>query len=383
MLPIYKLTVLVYNFFEVKKLKKFLYKRMYIWCLLPVSFLLVFFAKLDNRWVESFFVPFIYKPLSFVIGLFVSLFPFSVTEYLAVIGAGLIIFYLVRKIICIVKTKRWKRTVYEIFINAVSLASVALFLFEICMGLNYYRYTVTDYLGLEVTKSSTEELYDLCVILVNDMNKYRAELETDENGVALLNDKNRTRTSNSARDAYKALSKKYPFLKSADIRGKPLVSSKLFSMVTTTGIYIPYTFESNINVDVPEHTIPATMCHELTHYRGFMRENEANFLGYLACMESDRADFKYSGSLMAFQYCFSALYKDDSTLGKKIANMCVDGIVTDIAREEEYWEPFLNTKVNSVSEQVYDTYLNLNDVEDGVKSYGRMIDLLLAYYRKS
>ena len=74
----------------------------------------------------------------------------------------------------------------------------------------------------------------------------------------------------------------------------------------TTGIYIPYTFESNINVDVPAFSIPAIMCHELTHFRGFMRENEANFLGYLACMESPRDDFRYSGAMMAFFLLLSA-----------------------------------------------------------------------------
>ena len=49
-------------------LRIFQFKRMYILVLLPLSFVLVALARLDNRWVEHFFVRFIYKPLSDVYG---------------------------------------------------------------------------------------------------------------------------------------------------------------------------------------------------------------------------------------------------------------------------------------------------------------------------
>lgn len=353
---------------------------MYMLLLTPAALLLVLLARLDNTWVEHFYVPFVYRPLSTVIGSLVSLVPFSVTELLVVVGVALLVFYLVRVTVNICRTRRFKRALYKVFINALCTASVALFAFELCMGLNYYRYSITEYMDLDVKARDVSELANACEILVNDMNTYRKGLSTNADGVAVLNDNSRTATSKSARFAYRKLSETYPILKSANIRNKPLVSSKLFSAVMTTGIYIPYTFESNINIDVPEHTIPATMCHELTHYRGFMREDEANFISYLACMESDRADFKYSGSLMAFGYCYTALARADKDLASKIARMCDDGIITDIVAEDEYWEPYRDTTVSDVSNKVYDSYLNLNDVESGIQSYGEMVDLLLAYF---
>ena len=249
-------------------LRIFQFKRMYILALLPLSFVLVALARLDNRWVEHFFVRFIYKPLSAAVGTLTSLLPFSVTELLAAVGLGLLVFYIVRVIIGIVKNpESIKHRLYKLFINALCAVSVALFAFQICMGLNYYRFEASHYLGLSVRESSVEELYELTKSLADDINYYRERLEEDENGVSVLSDKNRYETSKSARDAYRSLSDKYSFLKAADIRNKPLVTSKLFSAVMTTGIYIPYTFESNINVDVPEFSIPATMCHELTHFR--------------------------------------------------------------------------------------------------------------------
>ena len=125
------------------------------------------------------------------------------------------------------------------------------------------------------------------------------------------------------------------------------------------------------------------MTHELTHYRGFMREDEANFLSYLACMKSEEAGFRYSGSLMAFEYAFSALYKEDRALAKEIAQLCDEGVLRDIQAESDYWKPYRNTVVSNASDKVYDQYLQSNGQESGIKSYGKMLDLLLAYYKET
>ena len=36
-----------------------------------------------------------------------------------------------------------------------------------------------------------------------------------------------------------------------------------------------------------------------------------------------------------------------------------------------------------MSNQMNDTYLKINNQEEGVKTYGRMVDLMLAYHRKT
>lgn len=366
----------------MKVLKRiFQFKRMWLLCAAPAAVLLVFAAKADNRWVENFFHRFIYKPVSCVIGAFTSLFAFSVTELLVLLAALGIIYYIVR-VIMKARAGSVKHELYKAFVNVLCVLSAAFFMFEICMGLNYYRYTAAYHMNLDVRESTVDELYELAERLKNDMNSARAQLSEDENGVARLSDDSIYKTSAAAREAYKRLSEKYTFLKTADIRNKPLISSKLFSAVMTTGIYIPYTFESNINVDVPEFTIPHTMCHELTHFRGFMRENEANFLGYLACMETTRADFKYSASLLAFSYCYPRLSKADPQRAAAIAADVSDAVLRDLRFEDEYWEKYRNTVTAEVSDKVYNGYLKSNNQQSGTQSYGEMVDLLLAYYRQ-
>lgn len=358
----------------------FRYKRIWLLLLAPLGLILTLAAKINSGWVENIHAKYVYPLFANTLGYLLSLAPFSVLEILILLLFAGAIAYIVWVIagICRHKTE-WKGRLYRFGLNCLAAASVVYLGFVLFMGLNYYRASITDYLDLTVQKSTKGELYELCELLVNDCNFYRKQLTEDSNGVALLQDNGFYQTAESARKAYAALEKKIPVLQAADVRNKPLLTSKLFSMTLTTGIYIP--FESGINVDVPAYTVPATMCHELTHFRGFMRENEANFLSYLACMESDRADFCYSGSLMAFEYAFNALYDEDKELATKVARLCQPGMLQDIQAEDDYWEQYRNKPVSQISGEIYEGYLQSNNQQSGLKSYGEMIDLLLAYYR--
>ena len=54
---------------------------------------------------------------------------------------------------------------------------------------------------------------------------------------------------------------------------------------------------------------------------------------------------------------------------------------TDLADNTRFWNRY-EGKVAQVSNQVNDTYLKMNDQKEGVKTYGRMVDLMLAYHRE-
>jgi len=358
----------------------FRYKRIWLLLLGPLGLLLTLMARADNGWVEGFHAKYIYPFFANTIGWVVSLFPFSLLEFLILAGFAALIYYIVRSIIQICRNRAaWKNRTYRLGLNLMGGLSVLYFCFVLFMGLNYYRDSITVHMELSVRNSTKEELYDLCELLIADCNFYRKQLKEDENGVALLQDDDFFAVAEGAREAYAKLEEEIPVLEAADVRNKPLLTSDFFSMVMTTGIYIP--FESGINVEIPETSIPSTMCHELTHFRGFMAEDEANFLGYLACKASDRADFQYSGSLMAFQYTFNALYDEDIELARKIAQMCDEGVLRDIQAEDAYWAQYRDTVISDASGAIYEGYLQSNDQESGLKSYGEMIDLLLAYYR--
>src|SRR5207249_4127597 len=74
-----------------------------------------------------------------------------------------------------------------------------------------------------------------------------------------------------------------------------------------SGIFCPFTGEPNVNTTLPEPDVPFAACHELAHAHGFAREDEANYVGYVACIRHPDPDFRYSGLLAASLYAMNAL----------------------------------------------------------------------------
>lgn len=56
-----------------------------------------------------------------------------------------------------------------------------------------------------------------------------------------------------------------------------------------------------------------------------------------------------------------------------------EGLSRDMAHYADFWRMY-EGKTNEVADRVNDTYLKANRQEDGIQSYGRMVDLLLGHY---
>ena len=85
-------------------------------------------------------------------------------------------------------------------------------------------------------------------------------------------------------------------------------------------MFSPFTIEANYNQDIPDYEIPYTVCHELAHLKGWIREDEAGFIAYLACRESQEPALQYSGTLNALSYAMSA-FVQRGPLGKLCADL--------------------------------------------------------------
>jgi hypothetical protein len=70
----------------------------------------------------------------------------------------------------------------------------------------------------------------------------------------------------------------FPFLEFESQPPKAMFYSKFMSALNFTGVYCPFTGETNLNVDAPACLLPATVAHELAHQRSIASEQECNFL---------------------------------------------------------------------------------------------------------
>jgi len=364
-------------------IRDYFFKRQLLILLTPAAALFSLFGKYHPDWVENIYSRKIYPILSQSIGYLSSLVPFSLAECV-IVGLILLGIYLTAALIrrLIRNDGNYPRSWYIVrFLSTVlSIASVIYALFVLNCGLNYSRYPFTYYSGLTVRDSTPQELAELCTELIGEANALREQVQEDSAGVTTLS-KPIYETAADARTAFDALSGGYVVLGGHYAQPKPVVMSRFMSQIQITGVFFPLTFEANINREAPEYTIPATMCHELAHLRGFMREDEANFIGYLACRCSDNSDFQYSGVMLALVYSMNSLYGSDPEAYFPLVQMYSQGVAADFQYNNRYWQQF-EGPVAEVSNIINDSYLKANFQNDGVQSYGRMVDLLLADYRK-
>lgn len=361
----------------------YLFKRQWLILLTPVAAVFSFFAKNHPNWVEFVYSTKFYPILSQAIGFLSSLVPFSLAECIIVGLIVLGIYLVVSLVLRLVRNDGDRpRSWYVVrFLSTVlAIASVIYALFVLDCGLNYSRYPFTYYSGLSVRDSSSQELAELCAELIEEANLLREQVQENESGITQLS-KSMYQTANDAKTAFDILSQGYPVLQGNYAQPKPVVLSRFMSYAQITGVFFPLTFEANINREAPEYTIPATMCHELAHLRGFMREDEANFIGYLACRYSDNLEFQYSGVMLALVHSMNSLYGADPELYFTLAQQYSQGVAADLLYNNQYWRRYEGA-VAEVSNIINDSYLKANFQNDGVRSYGRMVDLLLADYRK-
>lgn len=347
---------------------------------LPLSILLLFFARTFPSFAE-WYATGPYLLLSRWGNFLSSTLPYSIGELLVLtlIPAGVgYLFYCLFK--CFT-SKGNRRTIFRILgRNLLCTGSVILFLFTISCGINYNRYTFAQTSGLTISPSTKEELQDLCRSLVQEVNELRGQVEVDSDGIMCLSS-NISGTAGQAQASMRAASVDYPLIKGTFNGPKPVFFSRGLSACNITGIFFPFTFEANVNTDIPAYSLPYTMCHELAHLSGFMREDEANFIAYLACERSERPDFRYSGKVLAYIYASNALYAEDAKAAQEISATLEDDVRLDLNAGAAYWKQF-ESPVAEAAERVNNTYLKANQQEDGVKSYGRVVDLLLAEYRE-
>ena len=148
-----------------------------------------------------------------------------------------------------------------------------------------------------------------------------------------------------------------------------------------SGYYNPMTGEGQVNTKVPGFLIPFVACHEMAHQAGYARENEANFVGFLAARESKDSALLYSTYLNMFLYANGELRRLDSAAAKRNMDMLVPGAKKDIDQYRK-WLKSYDTVVGDLVDIFYNQYLKLNEQPAGRRSYNQVVNWLLAYHRK-
>ncbi len=338
-------------------------------------FLLIFHT---NTTVANFISEHIANPYKIAVGTINGFLPFSMAEIFVVGVVLFLLIYIVLSIIFIVKAKKdRKMTTFLKKSTTVVISGLILYnMYTILWGVNYYVDSTIVKMGIVQREITVEELGNTTAFFVEKLNESAHAVSRDENGVF---NEDKDEIFAEGKTIYNNLEAEYSYLEWIDIPPKEMLFSEFFSYAGYTGIYFPYTAEANVNSDPPPCFLPSTIAHELSHVRGVAPENDCNFLAILACEKSENPAYVYSGWLLGFVNLSNALYSADNELWNEVVSSLDSVVWADLSNNNEYWKQF-ESPVEEVVDAVYDNFLQVQGQDDGIKSYGRVVDLLVAWY---
>lgn len=322
-----------------------------------------------------------------------SLVPASVGEVAVVASLGAILFFGGRALAQVVRGRRRLRNALACgACRGLEVGAVALVFFYAVWGLNYSRPDLARRLQIDRlslvpapgTDEARDELVRLCEEAVDAANRaYEAACGSPDAGQPSAPAGGVEAIDRALEQAYVRVAERLglgPAFGAARGPAKPVLASVAMSYAGISGIYFPFTGEANYNRDVPWCTRPEVIAHEKAHQRGVASEDEANFVGFLACLASDDPYARYAGYLFAAGQLVSQLSRADPEAAGRIRARRAPGVARDLLDREAFWDRYRGV-VEQIGRRVNDTYLRAQGDERGVGAYAFSARLIVLFAR--
>ncbi|MBQ2061075.1 MAG: DUF3810 domain-containing protein [Oscillospiraceae bacterium] len=351
-------------------------KKRHIWLLSAAVFLAAYFLLRRSRPLMNALADHVTTPFKSTMAHLCSATEISAAEVFYLTAAAAVIFWAAHFLRALFGRGRKWDTVYRLLLTAACVGVTFYAGFCLLWGVNYHTDSFQDRSGIVARQGTVAELRDLTRRFAAELAEAADGVPRDENGIFSAD----RRAVLAAAPAVMADAfDEFPTLRNDDVAPKAFVNSLAMTAMDFTGFYFPYTGEANLNMDSPGAFLPATAIHEMAHQRQIASEQECNFVAIAVCCRSDDPLFRYSGLLMGYTHLANALYGNDLEACREIAAGLPDTVRSDLRANNEYWDSH-HTSFTDASQKVYDAFIKTNGDPNGVKSYGMVVDMLLAYY---
>jgi hypothetical protein len=334
--------------------------------LVVLSALAAAIVPIDNDRIEHSYSLSVYPVIQRLVTPVSNLVPFALFDVLTVVAVAVLI---VAILIAVsrARAERRFRPVAALMRSTATAAAVGYLVFLACWGLNYRRIPMGERLVLDRGAPTTEQVVKLGFEAIGQMNRLHAEAH-------------RAGWNPDPRDD-RPLLEAYAFVQqrlggdAAAVPGrlKSSIYGPYFRWSGVDGMVNPFALEVLANPDLLPFERTFVAAHEWAHLAGFADEAEANFAAWLTCIRAGPSA-QYSGWLSLYWQIGA---EADAENRQRLWAAVADGprrdiqAITDRLRRGEL--PLLRR----VSWRVYDRYLRANRVEEGVRSYGLVINLIL------
>jgi len=323
-------------------------------------------APLPPLLVESAFSTGVYPLIQHVVTPVTNLLPVAVFDPLLVAGVVAVVWSLVGAIGRARREQR-VRPVFAALWHLVAAGAVVYLVFLAVWGLNYRRLRMSDRLTLESDAPGRDAVMNLGRESVRQLNAlYGTAHKTGWPGSEWRDDRLR-----AAFHGVQSMLTDGPLAEPGRLKWTLL--GPYFRWTSVDGMVDPFALEVLANPDLLPWERVFVATHEWAHLAGFADESEANFVGWLTCLRADEAA-QYSGWLYLYWQISGEVAPQDRT---ELANMLADGPRRDVAAIVDRLRRGQLPLLRNASWVVYDKYLRANRVEEGIRSYGEVVTLIL------
>ncbi len=342
--------------------------------LLPLQIIFVQYISKKTDFIERYYSNGVYPYISRFFRFILGWIPFSFGDLLGFFLIGLFIY----EIFTLFKTKF--KNFFSKSIQFIAFLSIIYGCFYWFWAFNYFRKPLAENLNLSQTKYTTEQLISVTEKIITLLNNTHLKI-TKNDTLKIKVPYSSTEIYKKTKPAYKKLALAYPQLAYKNASVKSSIVSLFQSYNGTAGYLNPITGEAQVNYMLPKAGFPATACHEIAHQIGWSAENDANFVGFLACIYSDDIYFNYSGYRMAYRYCMREIRKRDKELFNTIKKTVHKGISKELYDNYLFWKKYENP-IEPYLKKGYNSYLKANNQTKGIESYSYVVDLLIAHFEQ-
>ncbi len=362
---------------------KRLFWRKIIWIDLGVlAHFLYYFSGRNSKIIENIYSRGIFSGLRWIWDFTLGLLPVAILYIFLLLS----IIWLSNKIYQWIKNRKfsfpvsWRIKFLNTSLNLLAVIGFVVFSFYFLWGFNYNRISLERHLDLDIkpldSAALTKEAELALVSAVGARQRIPGAAPNALKASSLPKN-----LESGIRNNLKKILEMMDYTSPGRIRIRQMWPGDILMRFHVSGIYIPFFGEGYTAGKLTPVEKPFTLAHEMAHGLGFADEGSANFLAYLACESSEEEMIKYSGRLAYWSYIAGELAAVSREEYQLLFERMPPGMIADLRSISQNWRQYRGT-LAKIGEKINDRYLKSQGVEEGVKSYNRMIVLVAAWRQK-
>ncbi len=303
---------------------------------------------LPSRLIESIYARRVFPTISHIAGSLADFVPFSWLDVWILVLLGVAVYS--------IRRRKWRLP--------VGLIALAYLIFFWGWGLNYHRVPLAARLGFqEVPSPSSEQRNQFVQETAESLNRLWPQLGM-ENPAGLTEADIASAADGRVR---LVLSRIDGGDWSAAKRIKHSVFADWwFRVAGIDGLFNPFAQEPILVSGILDFELPFLTAHELAHVHGIADEGDANFVAFLATVESPDVWFRYSGAFEMWVHLGGPVELLDPGPRRDL-----QAYYTRIRLQEI-------PRVARLQSRILDSHLKANGVENGIASYSQFVALAIA-----